>query len=92
MTATSRRFLPADPNVTASLQQKQELAAIRHLFDWLVTGQVVSVNPAASVRGPRHVGRDGDTQRMSVPFASHDHPRPAERRETLPPFEGLKVR
>jgi hypothetical protein len=24
------------------------------LFDWLVTGQVVPVNPAASVRGPRH--------------------------------------
>src|SRR5829696_5299597 len=27
---------------------KQHLAAIRHLFDWLVTGQVVPVNPAAS--------------------------------------------
>ena len=34
---------------------KQRLAAIRHLFDWLVTGQVVPVNPAGSVRGPRHV-------------------------------------
>jgi site-specific recombinase XerC len=32
---------------------KQRLAAIRHLFDWLVTGQVVPVNPAGSVRGPR---------------------------------------
>ena len=32
---------------------KQRLAAIRHLFDWFVTGQVVPVNPAASVRGPR---------------------------------------
>lgn len=30
---------------------KQGLAALRHLFDWLVTGQVVAVNPAASVRG-----------------------------------------
>jgi hypothetical protein len=29
---------------------KQHLAAVRHLFDWLVTGQVVPVNPAASVR------------------------------------------
>ena len=29
---------------------KQRLAAIRHLFDWLVTGQVVPVNPAGSVR------------------------------------------
>jgi len=40
---------------------KQQLAAIRHLFDWLVTGQVVPVNPAASVRGPRHVVRSGKT-------------------------------
>jgi hypothetical protein len=24
------------------------LAAIRHLFDWLVTGQVVLLNPTAS--------------------------------------------
>jgi site-specific recombinase XerD len=40
---------------------KQRLAAIRHLFDWLVTGQVVPVNPAASVRGPRHVVTSGQT-------------------------------
>jgi site-specific recombinase XerD len=33
---------------------KLRLAALRHLFDWLVTGQVVPVNPAASVRGPSH--------------------------------------
>jgi site-specific recombinase XerC len=29
---------------------KQRLAAVRMLFDWLVVGQVVSVNQAASVR------------------------------------------
>ena len=40
---------------------KQRLAAIRHLFDWLVVGQVVPVNPAASVRGPRHVVKEGKT-------------------------------
>jgi site-specific recombinase XerD len=40
---------------------KQRLAALRHLFDWLVVGQVVPVNPAASVRGPRHVVRSGKT-------------------------------
>ena len=39
---------------------KQQLAAIRHLFDWLVTGQVVPTNPAASVRGPSHVVRRQD--------------------------------
>ena len=40
---------------------KQQLAAIRHLFDWLVTGQVVPANPAASVRGPSHVRKRGKT-------------------------------
>jgi site-specific recombinase XerD len=40
---------------------KQRLAAVRHLFDWLVIGQVVPANPAASVRGPRHVVRSGKT-------------------------------
>ena len=33
---------------------KQRLAALRSLFDWLVVGQVLPLNPAASVRGPRH--------------------------------------
>jgi site-specific recombinase XerC len=40
---------------------KQRLAAIRHLFDWLVVGQVIPVNPAASVRGPKHSARRGKT-------------------------------
>jgi integrase/recombinase XerC len=40
---------------------KQRLAAVRQLFDWLVTGQIVPVNPAASVRGPRHVVKRGKT-------------------------------
>lgn len=40
---------------------KQRLAAIRHLFDWLVMGQVVPVNPASSVRGPSHSVKRGKT-------------------------------
>ncbi|NIE82527.1 tyrosine-type recombinase/integrase [Burkholderia sp. Cy-647] len=40
---------------------KQRLAAIRHLFDWLVTGQIMPHNPAASVRGPSHVAKTGKT-------------------------------
>ncbi|AJX82439.1 phage integrase family protein [Burkholderia pseudomallei 7894] len=40
---------------------KLRLAAIRHLFDWLVTGQVVPVNSAASVRSPSHTVRTGAT-------------------------------
>jgi integrase/recombinase XerC len=44
---------------------KQRLAAIRHLFDWLVVGQVVPVNPAASVRGPKHIVKKGKTPVLS---------------------------
>jgi site-specific recombinase XerD len=40
---------------------KQHLAAIRQLFDWLVIGQIVPTNPAASVRGPKHVVKRGKT-------------------------------
>jgi site-specific recombinase XerD len=40
---------------------KLRLAAIRHLFDWLVTGQIVPHNPAASVRGPSHSAKKGKT-------------------------------
>lgn len=40
---------------------KQQLAALRHLFDWLVVGQVMPINPAASVRGPQHVVTGGKT-------------------------------
>ncbi|CAB3804445.1 Tyrosine recombinase XerC [Paraburkholderia ultramafica] len=40
---------------------RQRLAAIRHLFDWLVTGQIVPHNPAASVRGPSHTTKKGKT-------------------------------
>ena len=40
---------------------KQHLAAIRMLFDWLVTGQVMPVNPASSVRGPKYVVTRGKT-------------------------------
>jgi site-specific recombinase XerD len=40
---------------------KQNLAALRMLFDWLVVGQVVAANPAAPVRGPKHVVRKGKT-------------------------------
>jgi site-specific recombinase XerD len=52
---------------------KLRLAAIRHLFDWLVNGQIVPVNPAASVRGPSHVVRKGQTPMLE----------PAEARKLL---------
>lgn len=40
---------------------KLHLAAIRGLFDYLVTGQIVPFNPAASVKGPRYVIKKGKT-------------------------------
>ena len=44
---------PAVKERTASRPTvKQHLAAIRMLFDWLVVGQVLAINPAHAVRGP----------------------------------------
>ncbi|WP_390620597.1 tyrosine-type recombinase/integrase [Caulifigura coniformis] len=40
---------------------KQHLAAIRMCLDWLVTGQIIASNPAASVRGPKHIVKRGKT-------------------------------
>jgi site-specific recombinase XerD len=40
---------------------KQHLAALRMLFDWLVTGHVIEVNPAHAVRGPKYVVKKGKT-------------------------------
>ena len=57
---------------------KQRLAAIRHLFDWLVIGQVVPVNPAASVRGPAHSVRRGKTPVLA----------PEEARQLLDSIDG----
>jgi site-specific recombinase XerD len=45
---------------------KLRLAAIRMLFDWLVVGQVMLVNPASSVRGPKYVVKKGKTPVLSV--------------------------
>src|SRR3954453_2062893 len=45
---------------------KQHLAAIRMLFDWLVTGQVVPLNPASSVKAPRYVVKKGKTPVLSA--------------------------
>jgi site-specific recombinase XerD len=45
----------------AASSVKQQLAALRHLFDWLVVGQIMPTNPAGSVRGPQHVVKGGKT-------------------------------
>ena len=40
---------------------KQQLAAVRMLFDWLIIGQIAPSNPASAVRGPKHVVKTGKT-------------------------------
>jgi site-specific recombinase XerD len=44
---------------------KQHLAAIRMLFDWLILGHIVTINPAQAVRGPKHVVKKGKTPVLS---------------------------
>ena len=60
---------------------KRQLAAIRHLFDWLVVGQVVPANPAASVRGPKYSQREGVTPILA----------PEEARELLDAIDTSKL-
>ena len=54
-------WIEASTRELAAPSVKQRLAALRHLFDWLVNGQVVPINPAHTVRGPRHVVTCGQT-------------------------------
>jgi site-specific recombinase XerD len=48
---------------------KQHLATIRMLCDWLILGHVLEVNPAAAVRGPKHVVKKGKTPVLSAELA-----------------------
>ena len=54
-------WIEAATRELAAPSVKQRLAALRHLFDWFVNGQVMAANPAHTVRGPRHVVRTGKT-------------------------------
>ena len=45
---------------------KQHLAAVRMLFDWLVVGQIIAVNPASPVRGPKYSVKKGKTAVLSA--------------------------
>ncbi|MGF6939330.1 site-specific recombinase XerD [Paraburkholderia sp. UCT70] len=54
-------WIERQTQVSSAPTARQRLAAIRHLFDWLVTGQIVPHNPAASVRGPAHSTKKGKT-------------------------------
>lgn len=46
---------------TAKPTVKQHLAAIQQLFAYVISGGILEVNPAASVRGPKYVVKRGKT-------------------------------
>lgn len=50
---------------------KQHLAAIRMLFDYLVTGHIITMNPASSVKGPKVVMTKGKTPVISAEETGH---------------------
>src|SRR6202166_4870792 len=54
-------FVEAQLQLNSKPTVKQRLAALRMLFDWMVVGQVLPVNPAHAVRGPKHTQRRGKT-------------------------------
>lgn len=54
-------YIEALSRSRAAPTAKLRLAAVRRLFDWLVIGQVIPTNPAASVRGPAHRVKRGKT-------------------------------
>jgi integrase/recombinase XerD len=54
-------YIESLQNSLSAPSVKQHLAAIRMLFDWLILGQVIPMNPAAAVRGPKHVVKRGKT-------------------------------
>jgi site-specific recombinase XerD len=60
---------------------KLRLAALRHLFDWMVIGQIMPTNPAAAVRGPRHIVRRGKTPVLD----------PAEARQLIDAIDTTKI-
>ncbi|MFO0838357.1 MAG: tyrosine-type recombinase/integrase [Phycisphaerae bacterium] len=55
-----------DGRPLAKPTRKLHLAALRHFFDHLVVRHAVALNPAASVRGPRHSVVEGRTPALSA--------------------------
>ena len=56
-------YIEALTQTYAPATVKQNLAGLRQLFDWLVVGQVIPTNPAAAIRGPKHIVKTGKKRR-----------------------------
>jgi integrase/recombinase XerD len=54
-------FVEAQLKLHSRPTVKLRLAGLRMLFDWMVVGQILPVNPAHAVRGPKHSQRRGKT-------------------------------
>jgi integrase/recombinase XerD len=54
-------FVEAQLKLHSKPTVKVRLAALRMLFDWMVVGQILPVNPAHAVRGPKYSQRRGKT-------------------------------
>src|ERR1700730_5639818 len=67
---------------------KQQLAAVRMLFDWLITGQIVPMNPAAAVRAPNTSSRPAKRRcsmaKNGVNYSPRFRPRPCATCATAP--------
>jgi len=59
-------FVEAQLKLHSRPTVKLRLAALRMLFDWMVVGQVIPVNPAHTVRGPKHTQKKGKTPVLKV--------------------------
>jgi site-specific recombinase XerC len=71
---------------TGAPSVNKQLAAMRKLFDWVITGQIVPTNPAGAVRGPQ--------ARRQVGAAPGPHPRKAgdvDLRKQLRARDGLSA-
>ena len=76
--------------------------ALRMLFDWLIVGQVIEVNPAAAVRAAKHVVKKGKTPVLkadearqlldSIPLKIGPEPKEGEADNRPPSLIGLRDR
>jgi len=62
---SNRTDRDGNPKKASKPMRLLHLTAIRQLFDHLVTRHAIVINPAASVKGPRHAVRKGKTPALS---------------------------
>jgi hypothetical protein len=92
--ASSFRFWGSATSRRLDRGVKQQLAAVRMLFDWLITGQIVPMNPAAAVRRLKHVVKTGKTpglegeewRKLLASIPDHDLARSARPRLDRHPY------